>query len=497
MKKTHKRSSANLNQTSHYNAQPSVATRLRERYTLEQNSKGSLGQGTNLRGLSRRQVLKGLLGGVGVQLALPQLELFSAPAFAQSASQAQPFFGLFYWANGTPWHAAHGGQQAQAGHPDLWTPNDVGQNYSFSPLINPLARHQVSVITGLEPHTEIPGTPAGQGDGHMRGFMVALTGDRPQPETFDHSSHTLTALRATLDQVVARHPDFYQENPLYRSLEVGVSEARFHGYGHWNAISYNGPNSQNLPILDPGVLYDRLFNVSVDTSELDRRSAVLDAVLTEAQQLNSYLGQNDRIRLEAHLEHLYALQSRLSASQQACEAPLVGNYSGDLINKTRVMGDLIATAIRCGLTRCFSLQLTSPASTHIFSNLSVPDGMHKTCHDGHWERVRSITQYQMEAFASFLDAFAEPDASGMSLLDQGLIYGTSEYGEGWKHSVKELPVLMAGTAGGRLRSQVHVRSAGGNLCTAQLSALRALGLPIESFGWNGANTSDTFGELFA
>jgi hypothetical protein len=40
----------------------------------------------------------------------------------------------------------------------------------------------------------------------MRGFMVSLTGDRPQPETFDHSSHTLTALRPTLDQYVARHP---------------------------------------------------------------------------------------------------------------------------------------------------------------------------------------------------------------------------------------------------------------------------------------------------
>ena len=94
--------------------------------------------------------------------------------------------------------------------------------------------------------------------------------------------------------------------------------------------------------------------MTVDSSELNRRSAVLDAVLDEARQLNTHLGQNDRLRLEAHLEHLYALQSRLSTSQQSCNVPPLGTVGGGLIEKTRVMGELIATAIRCGLTRCFS-----------------------------------------------------------------------------------------------------------------------------------------------
>ena len=397
---------------------------------------------------------------------------------------------------GVPWHSAHGALQAQSGHPDVWTPSTQGAGYTPSELLSPLSRHQVSVITGLEPHTEIPGNPAGQGDGHMRGFMVSMTGDRPQPETFDHSSHTLTSLRGTLDQEIAKNPLFYQETPRFRSLEVGVSEARFHEYGHWNAISYNGPNSQNLPISSPGLLYDRLFSVPVDTSESDRRQATLDAVLAEASHLRPMLGSDDRQRLDSHLEHLRSLQNRLSAGANRCEPPMRPLNGGDLIERTRVMGELIAAAIRCDLTRVFSLQLTAPATTHLFSNLNVPDGMHKTCHDGHWERVRDITRYQMEAFAVFLDAFTAVEASGAPLLQRGLIYGTSEYGEGWKHSVKELPVVIAGQAGGALQSQVHVRSPGGNLSVAQLSALRALGLPYESFGWNGGATNDTFGALF-
>jgi hypothetical protein len=247
--------------------------------------------------------------------------------------------------------------------------------------------------------------------------------------------------------------------------------------------------------MNPQALYDRLFSAPLNDLESDRRALTLSAVQGEAQALRALLGARDRERLDAHLEHLSALQSRLESGRQECVPPDAPSSSGDLVEGARVMGELIAAAIRCGLTRCFSMQLTSPASTHVFSNLGVPDGMHKTCHDGHWERVRAITLYQMEAFSAFLDAFNEPEGGG-SLLDQGLIYGTSEYGEGWKHSVRELPVLWAGGANGVAARGQHVRAVGGNLSVAQLSALRAIGLPDERFGWNGGETSDTFGALF-
>ena len=58
-------------------------------------------------------------------------------------------------------------------------------------------------------------------------------------------------------------------------------------------------------------------------------------------------------------------------------------------------------------------------------------------------------------------------------------------------------MLWAGGANGVAARGQHVRAAGGNLSIAQLSALRAIGLPDERFGWNGGETSDTFGALFA
>jgi hypothetical protein len=418
-------------------------------------------------------------------------------AFADGTEDG-PFFGLFFWANGLPWHAAHGPEQAGTGHPDLWTPSTTGADYAPSPLLEPLARHRVSVATGLEPKTAIPSSPGGQGDGHMRGFMVALTGDRPRSEGFDHPSHTLTALRPSIDQYVALHGDFYAaaSPPRYRSLEVGVSEARFHEYGHWNHISYNGPDSTNAPIMRPTQLFDTLFGTPLDTSELTRRSIVLDAVVEDAASLRRTLGTGDKARLDAHLENIFEIQRRLETGAAVCTTPARPSDSGDLHQKTRAMAELLAVAVSCNLTRVFSFMLTSPASTHVFSNLGVSDGMHKSCHDGDWADVRNITTHQMEAFALFLDAFAETaHPAGGTLLDSGVIFGTSEYGEGWKHGVKELPVVLAGQAGGALAPGVHVRQPSGNLADAQLTALRAIGLPDPTWGANGGETSSVLSEM--
>lgn len=443
--------------------------------------------------LDRRTFLRGAVAGGTVALALPALEAMLPGGVALADGVAKrPFFGIFYWANGLPWHDGHGTPGGGSGG-DLWTPAAQGAGYAPSQLLEPLARHRVNVATGLTPHTEVPSVPGGQSDGHMRGFMVALTGDRPRPEGFDHPSHSLTALRPSLDQYVARHPEFYgaDERPRFRSLEVGVSEARFHDYGHWNAISYNGPDSLNLPLMKPSQLYDRLFSAgAVDTRDAVRRAKLLDAVMADAAALRGKLGAADRIRVEAHLEHVRGLRDRVEAAATVCMQPARPSDGGDLVQRSAVMGELLATAIRCDLTRAFSFMLTSPASTHVFDNIGVPDGMHKICHDGLWDGVRKITRHQMEAFASFLDAFNAPGPDGTPLIDQGVIYGTSEYGEGWQHSVNEMPALLVGGGNGRLARGVHTREPGGNMSKIQLTALRALGLSDSSFGFNGGQTSD-------
>ncbi|MBL9003204.1 MAG: DUF1552 domain-containing protein [Myxococcales bacterium] len=443
----------------------------------------------NRRMLSRRRFLRGTVAGAAVSLSLPALEaMFDSRRSTAEAKGPEPLFGVFFWGNGVPWHGLHTSEAAE--HPDLWTPSTTGPGYTPSELLAPLSRHQVTVASGLEPKTEIPSLPPGQSDGHMRGFMVALTGDRPRSEGFDHPSHTLTALRPSIDQVVARDPLFYTSPPRYRSLQLGVSTARFHEYGHWNAISYNGPDSVNPPVMHPGDLYDRLFAAPGSLADAGRRVRALDAVLDDAKGLRQQLGVGDRARLDAHLQHLFEIQRRLKPGETSCTVPPRPASETDLHKKTSMLAELLALALSCGLSRVFSFMLTAPATTHIFRNLGVADDMHKVCHDGRWQEIRRITLYQMQAFALLLDELAKVRLpTGKTLLDAACILGVSEYGEGWKHSVRELPVVLAGGANGRLRRGVHVREPGGNLCKAQLTALRALGLPVDRFGWNGAETT--------
>lgn len=443
--------------------------------------------------LPRRTFLRGALGGAAVALAVPPLEAMLAGRSARGEDPpAAPIFGVFYWANGTPWHAGHGATQGEGGHPDLWTPAEVGP-YTPSPLLAPLAAHLPSVATGLEPKTEVPPEPPGQSDGHMRGFMVGMTGDRIRPEGFDHPSHTLTALRPTLDQYVAKHEQFYgKAPPRFRSLVVGVSPVRFHDYGHWNAISYNGPDSLNLPIMSPEQLYSMLFDVPADLVAVGRRAKLLDAVMADAQGLRARLGATDRQRLDDHLDHLNEVQRRLELTSGTCEQkPAPKGDTDDLLAKTEIMGEIMAVALHCDLTRVFSFMLTSPATNHVFGNLGVQNAMHQVCHDGQWEQVRAITEYQMGCFARFLDQLAKfQDPMGKTLVDRACIFGISEYGEGWQHSTAEMPVLIVGGCNGALNRGVHVREPAGNIAKAHVTMLRAIGLDTPSWGWNGGETTE-------
>lgn len=443
--------------------------------------------------LSRRTLLRGSVGGASVALALPLLDAMLTPrgALAEGAA-SEPIFGLFYWANGTPWHAGHGAVQGEGGYADLWTPTTLGADCVYNQLMAPIAAHRPSVATGLEPKTAVPPDPPGQEDGHMRGFMNALTADRIRPEGFDHPSHTLTVLRPTIDQVIAAHEQFYGPAPSrFRSLELGVSEARFHDYGHWNRITFTGPDQPMPQISHPGELYTKLFDVPADLAAVGRRARLLDAVMADAQSLRARLGANDRVRLDAHLANLGEVQRRLELTSGTCDLAPAPPGDGDLIGRTEQMAQLLAVALQCGLTRVFSFMLTSPATTHVFNNLGSPNDMHATCHNGEWENVRKITEYQMQAFARLLDILqAAPDPLGTTILDRALVYGCSEYGEGWQHSTKEMPILLVGGCNGKIVRGFHYREQDGNVCKTHVTILRALGIDTPSYGFNGAETSD-------
>ena len=239
-----------------------------------------------------------------------------------------------------------------------------------------------------------------------------------------------------------------------------MSTATLHNFGAWTAISHNGPNSLNLAIRDPRKFFNQVFAVKPDLPEIARRTSLLDVVAEDARQLEKRLGRRDQQRLDEHLTHINEIERRLSVTRAACTTPTTptGTFDGEtsVVQKLDVMSDILVAALRCDLTRVFTIAFTTSASLLQMNGAGQINGtgahqLHDACHAGERDIITAFTKMNLTAYAMLLDKMtADKDVNGQTLLDNSVILGTSEYGEGYTHSNKETPIIMAGKAGGKL-----------------------------------------------
>ena len=101
----------------------------------------------------------------------------------------------------------------------------------------------------------------------------------------------------------------------------------------------------------------------------------------------------------------------------------------------------------------------------------------------------------MESLGYFLKKLRDTTEGDKNLLEQSSILRVTERTEGWTHSQDDMPILVCGHGGGRLKGNVHYRQDGGNTTRALLTALRGAGLPLTEFGYEGGHVTDTISEL--
>ena len=439
--------------------------------------------------LSRRAVLRGALaGGAAVCVGLPMLDIFlddNGRALANGQA-IPPRFGLFFWGNGV--------------HPDRWTPTGEGPGWQVSEQLAPLAglEGEVSVISGLAVKT--PNTVP-----HRSGAAGILSGAPLIVESNDNTTFSAPSI----DQVVAAE---IGGQTRFRSLEFGAGPA--------SSYSFNGPNKVNPIELDPYALFERIFGAgfrppgadpgTVDPTLALRRS-VLDAVADDLRQVRGGLGTADRARLEQHVEGVRDLELRLARLEEAppmraaCREPQqpTGDFEpidgrDQISKKNRIMCDIIAAALACDQTRVWSNHITSPTNNILFQGASA--GHHQLTHDepGDQPQVHAITLQLMAEFAYQVEALRSiPEGDG-TLLDNCLLLGTSEVSYGRTHDVDNMPVLLAGTAGGALEKGQHLRVRDGeNASKLHLSLMWALGIRAESFGQRDGRATEALSGLEA
>ena len=162
----------------------------------------------------------------------------------------------------------------------------------------------------------------------------------------------------------------------------------------------------------------------------------------------------------------------------------------------------MAHALSCGQTRVFNLSLGSA-----FSRLRTPgepSGYHSLTHEepvdptlGHQPKCKWLAERCMTFFAELvqtLDGIREGDST---LLDRTVVFGCTDHGEARMHSMKRLPVLTAGSGGGRLRTGYHVAAEGDAATRVGFTVPHAIGVGSGNWGTESNEVSRPFSELRA
>lgn len=439
-------------------------------------------------GLSRRTLLRGLLGGAVVTIGLPPLERFlnsNGTAYAASGDDGFPRrFGLFFWGNGIL--------------PVRWTPTGKGTTWQLSDQLAPLAavKDKVSVVTGTKlgvPNSQPHGAGAA---GVLSGMPLLMQGNN---QTFGGPS---------IDQIIA---SVIGNETRFRSLEFGAAPG--------DGYSFNGPNSLNPPEPSANALFQRIFGTGFtmpgDTPKLDPtlglRQSVLDAVGEDIKRLELDVGAADKQRLEQHLEGIRLLEKRLVKLQEAppkldaCHVPKMPELAYPDIEgrpqlqlKNQVFSEMMAYALACDQTRVFSNWFTHPVNNLLFQNAST--GHHELTHNeaDPQPEVHQITVQIVQALAAQIAALDAVQEGAGTLLDHMVVLGVSETGLAKTHSMEEMPIVLAGSAGGRLKVGMHYRSEGGeNTSKVLLSVCRAVGADMASFGAEGGQVKDSLSAIEA
>ena len=310
----------------------------------------------------------------------------------------------------------------------------------------------------------------------------------------------------SLDQVLAQE---IGGSTRFRSLEVGVEPGT-------KGLSYIGPESRNPPECDPALFFERIFGAGFrtpgETTEVDPslalRRSVLDVVMGNVNELNKKLGAADKVRVDMHLSAIRDLELRIARMEEdppsldACMKPEMPTTPMDIDGRpamrerSHVMAELSVMAYACDLTRVLSYYYADGVSNCLYPNATA--GHHQLTHDepGDMPQVQAITQYIMEDFAHYLQALkAVPEGDG-NLLDNSLILGTTDVSYARTHQIDEYPLLLAGTAGGAVRTGFHYRSSTKeNASEIPFSILSAMGVLRESWGEGEGRVTSGVGAL--
>lgn len=429
------------------------------------------------RGLSRRTALR---GAAGAAVALPMLDVMRP---ARAAFTYPKRLVIVFSSCGTI--------------APSWNPTGGTTDFKLSPILAPLEPHrgEVVILRGID---NVTGKNQNLDNQHDAGMSHLLT---CTPLRSRDGRNGITGA-ASVDQFVGQK---LGTDTKFRTLELGVLANGIEYIGLAARMCYTASGHSIPPENNPGAAYDRLFHdlgapASASANKLrKRRQRVLDLILDDYRRLIPQLGKEDRERVDAHLSALAQTERQLLESQP------MGNLSLGCVKPTRqtpenhnvpqqtpdigrIQMDLLVSALTCDLTRVATLQWSRAESDlklpwigvtrdthHGLSHLGDSDG------PGQSDLV-TINNWYAQQFASLLARMKAVKEGDGTLLDNSVVVWANEMGKGNSHSLEDVPFVLAGKAGGSLKTGRYLQYSAMPHNNLWVSVLNALGIPTTVYG---------------
>ena len=424
---------------------------------------------------TRRQFLRG----AGVALALPWMESVTKAA----AAQGPPLrFACIYFSNGVD--------------PQNWWQKGAGAAMELGPAAAPLTpiREDLVFLQGLYNHQAfINPSP------HMGRMANMLSGSPVSPDP------SVIRVGTTFDQVLSREIGNRTAVP---SMALGIepNELRLEDglsmvYG--SNVSWVSPTRPAPKEIYPSRAFDQLVGDGKGR-QLDR--SILDAVLSDTQSLQAKVSTTDRRKLDEYLESVRDIEKRIDRASKeerlegwrpTLQQPNMPRPANEIPQNVpdhmKLMLDLIVLAFQMDKTRIATCMLNNDLSQMNFKFIEgVRGALHlDLTHNGKSPELKAMylktNQFHMQQFVYLVNRMKQIDEGGKTLLDNSLLMLASNLYDGDAHGADQMPIVLAGHAGGALKTgQVLDFLKAGNdnrrACSLYLSLMDMMGVKLDRFG---------------
>lgn len=436
--------------------------------------------------LDRRTLLRGTLGGATIGVGLPLLDCFlNGNGTALAAGGPLPVaFGTWFQHLGL--------------NPGRWVPDTVGPNYEnkvelkvFDPL-----KKKINILSGFNYFLD-----GRSNETHTTGGEIGMTGQIIVGSTAPPS----------VDQLVA---DAIGKNTRFRSIEISLNGSR-------NSYSRSSGSAVNPSEPSPTALYARLFTQGFkdpnaaefkpDPAVMAKRS-VLSYVGEQRNAVVKGMGASDRARMDEYftalrqIEHQLDMQLQKPAPIPSCVVPGSGDETKvselieDVVRNAKLFGGLMAHAVACDQTRVFNVMVGSqglrrPGLSQTWHSLSHEEAVDEKL--GYQPTVTVFIDGANLAFKEFITALDSINEGTGTVLDRSLILWQTDHGYARVHSMENLPIMTAGSAGGRLKTGIHYHSNGEAITRSGLTVMQAMGVRLNTWGGQSNQTNKPITEILA